>query len=202
MLTEIDKIVDVDKSLAKVREIVSGGGVIIFPTDTVYGLGSDAYNQSAVKRIYEIKKRAANSPLALLLGEVSEVENYCGELSTLQRKWLNTLLPGPFTVLMPAGSPAPQVSVSEEGKIGLRVPDCSSFRKIYRASGHPLVGTSVNISGHPPLKDINDIKSQFGRQVDLIIKTDQPMTGKASSIIDLTKSEPKVIRGTLPEELR
>ncbi len=202
MVTETDKVLDIDESLAYVREILADGGVIVFPTDTLYGLGGDAYNQSMVKRIYTIKKRDVRFPLSLHLGEVSEIESYCGKLLPRQRRWLKALLPGPFTVLMPAGPHAPQASVSEAGKIGLRVPDCSSFRKIYRASGHPLVGTSVNISGHPPLTDINDIAEQFGPQVDLIIKTDEPMTGKASSVIDLTKSEPEAIRGILPEELQ
>lgn len=196
------KVLNIAMKVERLKEVISKGGVIIFPTDTIYGVGGDAYNQSAVDRIYKIKRRDKEQPIALLLGEVREIKSFCQRVTPKQRKWLEKLLPGPFTVLLWAKSSAPQASVSKEGKIGLRVPDSEPFRKIYRVLEYPLIGTSVNISGHPPLIDIEDIVEQFSDKVDLIIQTDEAMTNRPSSVIDLTGSRPEALRGSLPERLQ
>lgn len=196
------KVLNIDVSMERLKEEFSKGRIIIFPTDTIYGVGGDAYNQWAVDRIYKIKRRDKEQPIALLLSEVREIKSFCQGVTPRQRKWLEKLLPGPFTVLLHAKSSAPQASVSKEGKIGLRVPDSESFRKINRALGYPLIGTSVNISGHPPLIDMEDIIEQFSEKVDLIIQTDEAMTNRPSSVIDLTGSRPKALRGSLPKRLQ
>lgn len=190
---------DINNVLDEVGEVIAKGGVIIFPTDTIYGIGGEAYNQPTMERIYQIKKRTSRSPFSLHLGDVAEIKDYCHKLTKKQQGWLKDLLPGPYTVLLTARPNAPQSSVSTEGKIGIRIPDSRSFKRIYQAISQPIIGTSVNISGKPPLTDIADIVREFSDKVDLIVKTDQSMTGRASAVIDLTGDRPVAVRGSLPQ---
>lgn len=185
----------------KIHEAICGGKVLIFPTDTIYGLGCDATNEGAIKRIYEIKGRPPERPFSVHLGSVAEIERYV-PLTEHQRTLIERLFPGPYTVVLKASKSAPPLCVSHEGKIGLRVPKSRSFQLVYEAGGRPLVGTSVNISGEPPLTDIEEIIRKFSGHVELIIATDEPMSQKSSVVIDLTVDPPRVLRGSLPDELK
>lgn len=185
----------------RIHRAVRSGGVLIFPTDTVYGLGCDAFNEVAVQRIYQIKGRSPGQPFSVHLSDVSEIDEYTSKLTKRQRALIKTLLPGPYTVVLHASSTAPPACVSPEGKIGLRVPDSRSFRLLYEAVKRPLVGTSVNRSGEPPLTNIDEIIEQFSERVDLIISTDEPLSQASSTVIDLTVDPPRALRGKLPPEL-
>jgi len=182
----------------RLRRAALGGELMIFPTDTVYGLGCDAFNEKALQRIYDLKGRDPQRPLSTHLRSISEIERYCEPLTTKQHRWLNQLLPGPYTVILKASRHAPKASVSPDGKVGLRVPDSRSFQLLAEAAGVPLVGTSVNRSGEPALTNIEEIINQFGDLVDLIIVTDEPMSHESSTVLDLAGNAPKVLRGTLP----
>jgi len=200
------QIVELEKAsrdiLDGVAQVIKGGGVIIFPTDTIYGLGGDAFNEAVIKRIYEIKGRSSEKPFSLHLGGLEETKKYCRNLTAKQELYLKKLLPGPFTVILQASPTAPKASVNEEGKLGLRVPDSESFRLIYEQVKIPLVGTSVNRSGQPPLTDINAIIRDFAAKVDLIITTEEKMTQQSSAVIDLTVDPPVALRGELPHHLK
>ncbi len=188
------------KELERIRDAIVNGMIFIFPTDTIYGLGCDAKSASAVKRIYELKGRPPERPFSVHLGSIWEIEHHA-ELTERQRLLIEKLLPGPFTVVLKAASKAPPACVSPDGKIGLRVPKSRSFRLVYQTAGRPLVGTSVNRSGEPPLINIEEIRQQFADHVELIIATDEPMTQESSSVIDLTVEPPVALRGRLPAGL-
>ncbi len=185
----------------RIQRAVLGGELLIFPTDTLYGLGCHAFNESALHRIYALKGRDPQRPLSTHLRFVSEIERYCEPLTRKQRDWITQLLPGPYTVVLPASKRAPPASVGLDGKVGLRVPDSRSFCILSETAGLPLVGTSVNRSGEPALTDIEQIIEQFSDFVDLIISTDEPMSHQSSTVIDLSGSTPKVLRGALPPDL-
>lgn len=186
----------------RIQRAARGGELIIFPTDTVYGLGCDAFNESALQKIYALKGRDPQRPLSTHLSSVSEIERYCTPLTLRQRKWIELLLPGPFTLILKASQKAPKASVNSENKVGLRVPDSDSFRFIADAANVPLVGTSVNRTGEPALTNMEQIIEQFSDLVDLIIETDEPLSEQSSTVIDLTNSNPKVLRGTLPLDVK
>jgi L-threonylcarbamoyladenylate synthase len=174
--------------------------LLIFPTDTIYGLGCNAFHEEAIQRVYELKGRPPERPLSVHLGSVAEIERYA-VISGRQWALIKRLLPGPYTVVLEASENAPPACISPEGKIGLRVPASRSFQMISEAAGRPLVGTSVNRSGEPPLTDVDEIIVQFGDDVDLIIATDEPMSHASSAVIDLTAEPPRALRGELPQEL-
>lgn len=186
----------------EIRDVVQGGEILIFPTDTIYGLGCGAFNERAIERINEIKGRAPERPFSVHVASVSDITRYAAPLTERQRLMLEKLLPGPYTVVLKASIGAPSICVSREGKIGLRVPRSRSFRLVSEASGCPLVGTSVNRSGEPPLTCTDRIIEQFSSHVDLILITDEPMTQESSSVIDFTFDPPRALRGRVPEELQ
>ncbi len=181
----------------RIREVVQSGGLLIFPTDTVYGLGCDAFQDGAIQRIYALKGRPPERPFSVHLGSIEEIKRYAG-VTERQRAWIERLLPGPYTIVLEATPEAPPACVSAEGKIGLRVPKSDSFRLVYEAGGKPLVGTSVNRHGEPPLTDIEAIVEQFGPSVELIVATDEPMSRQSSTVVDLTAEPPRALRGELP----
>lgn len=184
----------------QIREVVQSGGLLIFPTDTIYGLGCDAFREEAIQQICRFKGRVPERPFSVHLSSVEAIEKLA-MLTERQGLLMRKLLPGPYTVVLKASDNAPASCVSVEGKIGLRVPASRSFRLVHEAAGRPLVGTSVNRSGEPPLLHIEHILEQFSDKVDLIITTNEPMTQESSSVIDITFDPPHVLRGSLPEGL-
>ncbi len=186
----------------RLQRAALGGELIIFPTDTVYGLGCDAFNQTALQKIYQLKGRDPQRPLSTHLRSVAEIERYCDALSEKQKSWVERLLPGPYTLILKASKKASPASVSPDGKVGLRVPNSASFRCVAQAANVPLVGTSINRSGEPALTDIDTIIEKFSGFVGLIVVTDEPMSNESSTVIDLTEKKPKILRGILPAHLK
>mgnify|MGYP006277510275 CR=1 FL=1 len=174
--------------------------MIVFPTDTIYGVGCDAFQSGAIDRIYRLKDRRSDQPLSVHLQSIQELGRYA-EIGDDQWARIERLLPGPYTVILAASSGAPPRCVSADGKIGLRVPEGSAYRAVSEAAGCPLVGTSVNRSGEPPLNDIDVIREQFGDELDLILASDTPLSGAGSTVVDLTVEPPVALRGSLPEGL-
>jgi len=191
-----------ERLLPEIADVVRVSGIIVFPTDTVYGLGCDAFHERAVERIYELKGRSREQPLALHLGSVSQIARYCRELNEQQRRFIQRLLPGPYTLILPASSEAPPCSVNSTGGVGLRVPARGAFQLLAQTLEHPIAGTSVNRHGEPPLMRIEEIANEFGDAVDLILTTAEPISGQSSTVIDLVAYPPNVVRGTLPEGLQ
>ncbi len=194
-MPEIDDEMEID-------DVFHEEALMVFPTDTVYGLGGNGRSESVVSRIYRVKQRSEEKPLSLHLFSKEEISNYVPDLSDQQRELVDRLLPGPYTLIFPAGPNAPQVSVSREKKVGIRVPDSDSFRSLEENVSFPLVGTSVNKSGDPPMTDFDRIVEEFGGIVDLFIQSEEEMSGEPSTVLDLSFDPPKVLRGDIaPEEL-
>ena len=180
---------------SEIRDVFKKDTLMVFPTDTVYGLGGNALDESVVSRVYRVKQRSEDKPLTLHLFSKEEVFKYVLDISEKQKNWIDKLLPGPYTVILPANSEAPEVSVSREQKVGIRVPDSDSFRNLEKNIDFPLVGTSVNKSGEPPMTDFDRIVEEFGGIVDLFIESEEEMSGESSTVLDLTFDPPKTIRG-------
>ncbi|MCF7890709.1 threonylcarbamoyl-AMP synthase [Candidatus Bipolaricaulota bacterium] len=185
---------DIDDS-PDIGEAFKEDTLMVFPTDTVYGLGGNARDESVVSRIYRVKQRSEDKPLTLHLFSREDVYRYVPDISERQKTLLEKLLPGPYTVILPANSNAPEASVSREKKVGIRVPDSESFRGLAENIDFPLVGTSVNKAGEPPMTDFDRIVNEFGGLVDLFIEAEEEMSGKSSTVLDLTFDPPKVLRG-------
>ncbi|TAM77438.1 threonylcarbamoyl-AMP synthase [bacterium] len=178
------------------RRVASAGGVIIFPTDTVYGIGCDPTREPAIARIYAVKGRPAHKPLSLHLATVAELLEYT-EGNQRARQAAKALLPGSLTIIVRRPPfVSPRVTAGGE-TLGLRVPDDALCRAILEASG-PLAATSANLSGEPPYTG-GEQGSEPPLDADLIVEAGPTRRGVASTVIDLSGEEPVLVReGSLP----
>jgi L-threonylcarbamoyladenylate synthase len=173
---------------------------VIFPTDTVYGIGGNPWDERTLARVRSIKQRPAGQPFTLHLATVDAIARYT-TIGSRTRALIAQLLPGPYTLLLPAspGAPPSAISAGADGTVGIRVPDHPFFELAMTRLDRPLFGTSVNRHGEPPLNVIDDIIDRFSN-VDLIISG--PVGLGPSAILDLTVNPARLIRGEIPERVR
>jgi L-threonylcarbamoyladenylate synthase len=174
--------------------IIKGGGVILYPTDTIYGLGCNAFDVRAVERIYAIKKRPSHHPVLVLMNSVSAVEDLVEEIPVAVRQLLKVFWPGPVTFVFWAKRHLPRCIVSEDGKIGIRIPKHEFCKRLCGLSGVPVLSTSANISGQPQTVNIDILKKLFAMEVDLFIDAGDYTSGTVSTVVDVTGKEPVVLR--------
>ncbi len=164
------------------------GKIFVYPTDTIYGIGCDATNNKSVLKIRKIKRRD-QKPFSI----IAPSKKWIAENFEIKHKDFFNKLPGPFTFVMKLkNKSAISKHVSYTNKVGVRIPNNSFTRKVQRA-GIPFVTTSVNISGEPHLVNPSKLKSEISEQIDVLID-EGILSGKPSTVIDLTESEPKVLR--------
>ena len=173
------------------------GETMVFPTDTVYGIGGNPWDARTLGRVRALKGRPPDRPFALHLPTRASIARYAVLDERLQ-DLIGRLLPGPYTLLLSATAQAPPSAVAA-GKVGIRVPAHPFFQRTLAELDRPLFGTSVNRHGEPPLLDIDAIIDRFGA-VDLIVTG--PTGLAASAILDLTTHPPELLRGELPIGLR
>ncbi len=172
------------------------GQTFIFPTDTVYGIGGNPWDGGALESVWRLKDRDPTRPFTLHLPSVDSIARFARP-SESARDAIGRLLPGPYTLLLPAAPGAPP-SATIDGVVGVRVPDHPFFLSTLAKLDRAIFGTSVNRAGEPPLRDIDQIIDRFG-VVDLILVG---RTGEAeSTILDLTVEPPRLVRGTQPQGL-
>jgi len=168
--------------------IVKAGGVIVFPTDTVYGIGCDPLNDESVKRVYEIKKRFGK-PMPILAKDLNDIERIA-EMNEIEFEIISKLWPGQLTILLRA-KPSFRISrlMSEDRRIGVRIPASLQTLTIIEESGGLLVGTSANVSGLPPPQSIQELDEEILRSVDLVIDGGRCLIGKPSTVVRLVDED-------------
>ena len=174
------------KLINKAIDIMADGGVILYPTDPVYGLGANIFNNDAVKRIYEIKQRERSKPLSILVSNVESIP-LVAQASNEQMDIINNWLPGPYTFILPKKSIVSSF-VSANAKVGVRVPDYEIATEL--ASIFPIITTSANVADEETLPNPQDILKQIGDDVDLLIDVGQLDNLEPSTIIDLSMPNP------------
>lgn len=187
--TSIDK---VDENvISKAINVLADGGVILYPTDTVYGLGANIFDNSAVRRVFEIKKRSFLKPLSILVSDVETID-LVAKISLGQKNTIESYLPGPYTFILNKQKIVPRYITGGLVNVGVRVPDCELACRL--ASIFPITTTSANISDDEVLSNPHEILEQLDCEVDLVIDVGDLDSGKSSTIIDLTAFKPKIIR--------
>ena len=183
---EVDK-----KVIDEAIKVMSEGGVVLYPTDTVYGLGANIFNNSAVRRVFEIKQRSLLKPLSILVCDKPAV-NLVSKVSPEQMKIIDSYLPGPYTLILKKKRIVPRVITSGSTYVGVRIPDNQLACSL--ASIFPITTTSANISDKEVLNTPKEILEQLDCDVDLVIDAGSLDGRKASVIVDLSEDEPKIIR--------
>jgi L-threonylcarbamoyladenylate synthase len=180
-------------------QTLSFGGVIAFPTDTVYGLGANAFEPIAVERIYEIKKRPRHLSFPLLLADVSQITSVAQPMSEIAQFLTRRFLPGGLTLVLPKAASLPAYLASGSN-VAVRVPNHPVPLALIRGLGKPIIGTSANISGEPPALTAGEVEQQFKGELDLIIDGGRCPGGMESTVVDVTGEAPVVLRqGIIPE---
>jgi len=182
--------------VSKALEVLKAGGVILYPTDTVWGIGCDATNEEAVRKVYEIKRRADSKSLVLLACDLDMVARFVREIPSIAID-LVEVNDAPMTIIYPEGQGlAPNVT-AEDGSVGIRIPFNDFCKELVRKLRKPLVSTSANISGEPSPKNFADISEEIRNAVDYTVPAclGAGASGKASQIIKVgLKGEVEVIR--------
>ena len=168
-------------------------GVYIFSTDTVYGLGCALSNQAGIARIFAIKGRRSDKPLAVLVADIAQADELAAWPTPLYREPVAALWPGALTVVVPAQAQVPDLVRAGFPTVGIRCPQHPALQAILRAQG-PWVASSVNRSGDAPMNDPDLIRSSFYGEVDGFWFSDPKPNGKASTVLDLTVVPPKLLR--------
>lgn len=176
----------------KAINILKEGGVIIYPTDTVYGIGCDIFNKQALDRVKQIKGNSDIKLLSFICPNLKDISNYA-RVSDYAYKSMKKLLPGPYTFILPAAKNVPKKLWSKRKTVGIRIPDHPVALKIVEGLGNPIVSTSTTTRKGELLIDPMEIRSVFDFQVDLMLASGN-LSGKPSSVIDLSGEEPVVVR--------
>ena len=176
----------------KAIERLKTGGVIIYPTDTIYGLGCNIYEKSALERIFSIKRETGTKLLSFVCADLKDISKYA-LVSDYAYRVMKRLLPGPYTFILPAAKQVPKKLWSKRKTIGIRVPDNPIALKLTQELGNTLISTSVTYRKGEVLSDPFEIKNIFNSQVDLMLASGK-LVGDPSSIIDLSGESPEIIR--------
>ncbi len=176
----------------KVVEILERGGLIGYPTDTIYGIGCDLFQPEAIRRIHHLKKMEPKKPLSFICANLKDISLYA-YVSDYAYKIMKRLLPGPYTFILKATKLVPKIAMTKQKTVGIRVPDNKICLALVQALGHPIISTSVYKPDETLYNDPREIEERFGKQLDLVIDGGIILP-EHSSIIDLTDEVPKVIR--------
>ena len=173
-------------------EILRGGGIIIYPTDTVYGMGCDLFNKKGIERIYEIQRRDRKQPLSFICADLKDISRYA-RVSDDAYKIMKRLLPGPYTFILEASRLVPKIILPKRQTTGIRVPDNRICQALVAEMGSPVISTSVKDGGGELLSDPRIIEELFGKRVDIII--DGGIIAAApSSVVSLLAEGIEVVR--------
>ncbi|MBE6490271.1 MAG: threonylcarbamoyl-AMP synthase [Methanobrevibacter sp.] len=172
-------------------DVLANGGVVLYPTDTVYGLGANIFDIRAVRQVFDIKQRSLLKPLSILVSDVKAID-LVAKVSIEQKKVINSHLPGPYTFILKKRKIVPRVVTSGSNYVGVRVPDNEIACRLARL--FPITTTSANLSDEDVLSCPDEILDQLGCEVDLVIDVGGLNSNHASKIVDLSGRNPKIIR--------
>jgi tRNA threonylcarbamoyl adenosine modification protein (Sua5/YciO/YrdC/YwlC family) len=176
----------------KVVDVLEQGGVIGYPTDTIYGVGCDLFNPEAIQKIHRLKKMGEKKPLSFICSDLKDISLYAF-VSNYAYKIMKRVLPGPYTFVLKATKLVPKIAQTKQKTVGIRIPDNKICLALVKELGHPIINTSVNKPDEGLYNDPAEIEDRFGKRLDLVIDGGV-IVADHSSIIDLTGDFPKVIR--------
>jgi len=179
----------------QVVQSLKNGGIIAYPTDTTYGIGCSIFNKRGIERIYLMKEREKKKPFSFICSSVSEVTRFA-RVSNVAFKYLKRYLPGPYTFVLEATREVPDLLLTRQKTVGIRIPDNRICMELVTALGNPIVTTSANLSGEEPVGDPLLIEETFGRQLDYVIDGELLNTD-VSSVISLVGDVPELLRSGL-----
>ncbi|MBC8260105.1 MAG: threonylcarbamoyl-AMP synthase [SAR324 cluster bacterium] len=193
MLLSINPTNPQPRRIQQVVDVLQNDGIIIYPTDTVYGLGCSIFSKKAMKRLYQLKKVNQKKPLSFICTNQTEVQEYTQGIPTNVFKLLRRKLPGPYTFVFKAARIVPKMMLTPRSTVGLRWPDHPIANQIVEVLGHPILSSSLRISEDELYDDPHDLHEKYKKQVDLIVDGGT-IFAKNSTIIDFSQGSAEIIR--------
>lgn len=178
--------------ISRVVEILKNDGVVAYPTDTTYGIGCSIFSKKGVERIYAIKQRDRKKPFSFICTDISEVAKYA-RVSNYAFKILRRLLPGPYTFVLEANSIVPDLLLTKQRTVGIRIPDNRICLALVAGLGAPIVTTSANLSGEDPIGNPWQVDCDLGKLLDIVVDGGD-LTADVSSVVSLIGDVPTVLR--------
>ena len=178
--------------IRKVVEILTAGGIVVYPTDTYYGIGCDLMNPKAIERIYQLKRRDKSKPFSFICSDLTNISQYA-KVSNYAYRTMKRLLPGPYTFILEGSKLVPKIMLTKRKTAGIRVPDNEICLALVRELGHPIITTSAATAEGESFHDASLIHDHFGKQVDAVIDG-SPVSGEPSSVVSLIDDTPQIIR--------
>lgn len=175
-------------------DILRKGGVIAYPTETFYGLGADAFNEKTIEKIFTIKGRDVKNPVSVIIGNESGLHDLIAEIPESARLLIKRFWPGPLTLVFRASPAVPPLLTAGTGKIAIRISSHPIATALAQALRHPITATSANLSGARECTTAEEVMRELGGRIDAVIDGGTTPGGKGSTIVDLTRTPPKILR--------
>ncbi|WP_306547284.1 L-threonylcarbamoyladenylate synthase [Desulfobulbus sp.] len=192
-ILEINPVNPQPRLIAQVVEVLQHGGVVCYPTDTMYGIGCDIFNQKAVRRVYQIKRRPKDKPFSFMCASLTNISQY-GHVGNTAYRLMRKNLPGPYTFVLSGTKVVPKIMLTKQKTVGIRVPDNAVCLAIIEMLGNPVLNTSAMLEeDEQPVRTCDDVDRLFGKQVDLIIDSGEILPAP-SSVISLLTEQPEILR--------
>jgi len=180
--------------LKKAVEVLNGGGIVAYPTETFYGLGVRFDIEDSLKKLYELKKRPEEKPIPLIIGSREMLSVITISINNTASLLMDKFWPGPLTLLLKAKRGLSKYLTANTDRVAVRIPGESIALNLAKEAGIPITATSANLSGMPPAKDAETVIRYFGNKIDMIIDGGETPGGQPSTIVDVTEGSVKILR--------
>jgi L-threonylcarbamoyladenylate synthase len=185
---------DIEKQIKQAVNILKNGGVVAYPTDTVYGLGACMTDIAAVDRIFQVKGRPKGMALPVLLADKKQIAEIVTAVTPAARRLADEFFPGALTIILPKSANVPEIITGGSRTIAFRIPDHPVPLALVNGLGKPIVGTSANLSGKPSALTAVEVSNQIGDKIDMVIDGGRCPGGIESTIVDLSGEKPVIRR--------
>lgn len=192
MLVQINPINPQPRLIAKAVQILKDGGIIAYPTDTIYGIGCDIMNKKAIEKVYRLMRRDQNKPFSFICSDLTNISQYA-KVSNYAYKTMRRLLPGPYTFILEGSKMVPKIMLTKRKTAGIRVPAHKICIKLVEDLGNPIISTSASNPDGEVFDNPSLLHDHFGAAIDMVIDGG-PVSGEPSSVISLINDMPEIIR--------
>lgn len=189
------------EKLKKPAQILKSGGIVVFPTETVYGIGVNSLDKTAIEKLYTVKNRPVNKPISLLISNIEMIENVAKDILPEEYALMKAFMPGPLTIILKKKDNISNLLTANTNTIGVRMPANEIALNLINYAGMPIATPSANISGKPSGTNIETIMKDFGNSVDVYIDGGESKLGLASTVVQIVNGIPNILRqGVITEK--
>ncbi|MBI4653939.1 MAG: threonylcarbamoyl-AMP synthase [Nitrospirae bacterium] len=183
-----------EEVITETLNVLKDGGIVAYPTESFYGLGVDAFNENAIKKLFDIKKRPPDKPVPIIVGSREILKSIVKSIPIEAEDLMERFWPGALTMVFEAIDGLPEILTAGTGKVAVRIPGSSFALRLAIAADFPITATSANLSGMPPAREFVEVINYFGEAIDLVVDGGKTPGEKPSTIVDVTATPIKVLR--------